>query len=225
MTFESMFAGFTYIWNRKILLGVVSLDLFAVLVSGVTALLPIFARDVLETGPWGLGLLALGTGGRRARHVGHAVALVDRGATPDRLLFATVAVYGAAITAFGLSTSLMLSLIALAAYGAADSVSVVIRHSLVQSRTPNDMLGRVMAANLDVHRRLGIAGRFPRRTDGGLVGRGAGGAVRRYRRHGGDAHLDARLSRTHAHPEADWRDAKNQADAAHCRTTSTEHCA
>jgi MFS family permease len=147
VTFKSVFAGFTYIWNRKLLLGVISLDLFAVLVSGVTALLPIFARDVLETGPWGLGLL------RSAPAVGALTmsAVLARWSIEARagqILFATVAAYGAAITLFGLSTSLVLSLMALVAYGAADAVSVVIRHSLVQTQTPNEMLGRVMAVNL-----------------------------------------------------------------------------
>jgi hypothetical protein len=147
VTFKSVFAGFSYIWNRKLLLGVISLDLFAVLVSGVTALLPIFARDILETGPWGLGLL------RSAPAVGALAmsAVLARWSIESnagRLLFATVAIYGAAITLFGLSTSLVLSLFALIVYGAADSVSVVIRHSLVQTRTPNEMLGRVTAVNL-----------------------------------------------------------------------------
>ena len=147
VTFKSVFAGFSYIWNRKLLLGVISLDLFAVLVSGITALLPIFARDVLETGPWGLGLL------RSAPAVGALAMSVVLArwsieANAGRILFATVAVYGAAITLFGLSTSLVLSLFALIVYGAADSISVVIRHSLVQTRTPNEMLGRVTAVNL-----------------------------------------------------------------------------
>jgi MFS family permease len=147
VTFQSLFAGFSFIWDRKLLLGVISLDLFAVLVSGVTALLPIFARDVLGTGPWGLGLL------RSAPAVGAlAMSIVlsrwSIEANAGRILFVTVAAYGAAITLFGISTSLVLSLFALAAYGAADAISVVIRHSLVQSRTPNEMLGRVVSVNL-----------------------------------------------------------------------------
>jgi MFS family permease len=146
VTLESVFAGFAYIWNRKILLGVMSLDLFVVMVGGVTALLPIFARDVLETGPWGLGLL------RSAPAVGALIASVvlARWSIHSRagdILFATVAAFGVSIVAFSVSTSLVLSMIALACYGAADAVSVVIRHSLVQTRTPNEMLGRVITVN------------------------------------------------------------------------------
>jgi hypothetical protein len=129
-----------------VLFGVISLDLFAVVLGGVTALLPIYARDILQTGPWGLGLL------RSAPAIGAltmSVVLSQHMITvrAGRWLFASVAVYGIAITVFGLSTSLILSMIALACYGAADAISVVIRHSLVLSRTPNEMLGRVMSVN------------------------------------------------------------------------------
>src|SRR5262249_7762688 len=131
---------------RQILFGVISLDLFAVLMGGVTALLPIFARDVLGTGPWGLGLL------RSAPAVGALTTsfVLSQHMITRRVgvwLFASVAAYGVAIAAFGLSTSLAISLVALAAYGAADAISVVIRHSLVLSRTPNEMVGRVTSVN------------------------------------------------------------------------------
>lgn len=146
ITLESVFAGFSFIWSRKVLFGVMSLDLMVVLVGGVTALLPMFAKDVLLTGPWGLGLL------RSAPAIGAllASAVLARWSIENRagrLLFASVAVFGLASIAFGLSTSLLLSILALIGYGISDTVSVVIRHSMVQTRTPNDMLGRVIAVN------------------------------------------------------------------------------
>jgi MFS family permease len=142
----SLLAGFEYIRSRPILLGAISLDLFAVLLGGVTALLPIYARDILETGPWGLGLL------RSAPAIGAlAMSVVLAHYSVDgrigRLLFASVAVFGVSIIVFALSTSFLLSFVALTIYGMADAVSVVIRISLVQTRTPPDMLGRVMAVN------------------------------------------------------------------------------
>jgi hypothetical protein len=146
ITLESVFAGFSFIWNRRVLLGVMSLDLFVVLVGGITALLPIFAKDVLETGPWGLGLL------RSAPAVGALTASIVLArwsieAKAGKILFISVAAFGLSISVFSLSTSLALSLIALVGYGAADAISVVIRHSMVQTRTPTDMLGRVITVN------------------------------------------------------------------------------
>jgi hypothetical protein len=146
ITLETVFAGFSFIWNRRVLLGVMSLDLFVVLVGGITALLPIFAKDVLETGPWGLGLL------RSAPAVGALTASVVLArwsieAQAGKILFISVAAFGLAISVFSLSTSLALSLIALVGYGAADAISVVIRHSMVQTRTPTEMLGRVITVN------------------------------------------------------------------------------
>ena len=146
ITLESVFAGFSYIWNRRVLLGVMSLDLFVVLVGGITALLPIFARDVLHTGPEGLGLL------RSAPAVGALTASVVLArwsieARAGTILFASVAAFGISISVFSLSTSLILSLIALVGYGASDAISVVIRHSMVQTRTPTEMLGRVITVN------------------------------------------------------------------------------
>src|SRR5262249_50104581 len=146
VTLASLFAGFSYIRGREVLFGVISLDLFAVLLGGVTALLPVFARDVLGTGPWGLGLLrsapAIGALAMSVVLAHHTIR--HRAGT---FLFASVAAYGFAIALFGLSHWLVLSMMALAAYGAADSISVVIRHSLVMSRTPNEMLGRVTSVN------------------------------------------------------------------------------
>jgi MFS family permease len=159
MTLASLFAGFTYIQSRQVLFGVISLDLFAVMLGGVTALLPVFARDVLGTGPWGLGLL------RSAPAIGALVmSVVLAHHTISRragtYLFTSVAAYGLAIALFGLSHWLVLSMMALAAYGAADSISVVIRHSLVMSRTPNEMLGRVTSVNTMFTGTSGMLGDF-----------------------------------------------------------------
>jgi MFS family permease len=146
ISLETLFAGFAYIRSRPILLGAISLDLFAVLLGGVTALLPIYTRDILHAGPWALGVL------RSAPAVGalavsivlahHAIA-----GRAGRVMFAAVGMFGLGSLAFGLSTSVALSFLALMVYGASDAVSVVIRQSLVQMRTPYDMLGRVMAVN------------------------------------------------------------------------------
>ena len=159
VTLEFVFAGFSYIRSRPIVLGAISLDLFAMLLGGVTALLPIFARDILETGPWGLGLL------RSAPAIGAllvSVALARYALTRrvGPILFVTTVVFGLSILVFALSTSLFLSIAALAIYGATDAISVVIRHSLVQLQTPNDMLGRVMAINSMFTGTSGTLGEF-----------------------------------------------------------------
>jgi MFS family permease len=159
VTLETLFAGFRYIRHNKVVLGAISLDLFAMLLGGVTALLPVYAKDVLETGPWGLGLLrsapaigALAISAWLAHHqLQHRIGHVLLGA---------VSVFGLAAVAFALSTSLLISIAALAVYGAADAVSVVIRHSLVQTRTPNEMLGRVMAVNFMFTGTSGTLGEF-----------------------------------------------------------------
>ena len=139
-------AGVRYVRSQPVLLGAMALDLFAVLLGGATALLPIFARDVLHVGPQGLGLL------RSAPAVGALLMSVwltrhpiTRRAGP-RLMWA-VAIYGAATAVFGLSQLFWLSLLALAVTGAADMISVVVRHSLVQLETPDAMRGRVSAVN------------------------------------------------------------------------------
>lgn len=145
-TLETLFAGFRYIWGEKVVLGAISLDLFAVLLSGASALLPVYARDILDLGPWGLGLLRSAPAvGALTMSVWLAHHAFER--RVGSILFVTMGVFGLAILVFALSTSLILSLAALAVYGAMDAISVVIRHSLVQTRTPNDMLGRVMAIN------------------------------------------------------------------------------
>ena len=146
VTTASLFSGIEFILRRRVLLGVLSLDLVAVLLGGATALLPIFARDILGTGPLGLGFLraspacgALGMSLLLARRP------VEHGAGP--ILFAGVLVFGAATIVFGLSTNFALSLAALAVLGASDLLSVVIRHSLVQLGTPDAMRGRVSAVH------------------------------------------------------------------------------
>src|ERR1700683_4344872 len=147
MTAKTVFAGLHYIWNKKLILGAISLDLFAVLLGGAVALLPVYAREILHTGPWGLGLL------RTAPGVGAAVMAVALAHRPLRrrsgptLLWA-VGGFGIFTILFGVSTSLVLSLISLICLGAADMVSVIIRATLVQLRTPDEMRGRVMAVDM-----------------------------------------------------------------------------
>jgi hypothetical protein len=145
-TFASVLAGFKFIGLKRRLLGVITLDLFVVLFGGVTALLPIFARDILAAGPIGLGLL------RSAPAAGALITAVLLSRYPvERYIgpkmFAVVAIYGVTTIAFGLSTWLPLSMMALALLGAADSLSIVIRFSLVQIETPDAMRGRVSAIN------------------------------------------------------------------------------
>jgi len=145
-TLKSLFAGVHFIRERKDVLGVISLDLFAVLFGGATALLPIFAKDILHTGPWGLGLL------RAAPAVGallmsFALARHDLTRRVGMIMFGSVAGFGVATLVFALSSWMWLSLIALFAGGAFDMVSMVIRGSMVQLDTPDAMRGRVNAVN------------------------------------------------------------------------------
>jgi hypothetical protein len=143
---EVILAGFRYVWQSRLLLGSISLDLFVVLLGGATALLPIFAHDLLHTGPQGLGAL------RAAPALGAlavSVCLTFRPVLrrPGALMFVAVAIYGVATVVFGLSRSLPLSLAALLVIGASDMVSVVIRSSMLQLATPASMRGRVSAVN------------------------------------------------------------------------------
>ncbi len=145
-TLNTLLAGVRFIRARPALFGVISLDLFAVLLGGATALLPIFARDILHTGPWGLGLL------RAAPAVGALLMSVwlAHHAMQRRvgmIMFASVAAFGVSTMVFALSTTLWLSLASLAALGAFDMVSMVIRGALVQLDTPDAMRGRVSAVN------------------------------------------------------------------------------
>jgi MFS family permease len=145
-TLTSLFAGITYIRSQPVLLGAISLDLFAVLLGGATALLPIFARDILSVGPWGLGIL------RSAPAVGALTASMYMARKPlqcrvGKIMFAAVAGFGAATVVFALSTSIVLSCLALVVLGWCDMISVVIRGALVQLETPDEMRGRVSAVN------------------------------------------------------------------------------
>jgi MFS family permease len=145
-TLASLFAGVGFVRRNPLILGSISLDLFAVLLGGVTALMPIYARDILHTGPWGLGIL------RGAPAVGAMAmaTLLARTSITQRVglrMFQAVIVFGVATIVFALSHWLWLSLIALAVLGAADMISVVIRLSLVQLATPDEMRGRVGAVN------------------------------------------------------------------------------
>jgi MFS family permease len=147
MTLKTVFAGLHYIWKRKVILGAISLDLFAVLLGGATALLPVYAREILHTGPWGLGLL------RTAPGVGASLMAIllahrpFRGRSGPTLLWA-VAGFGVLTVVFGLSRSLTISLIALLLLGASDMVSVIIRATLTQLATPDEMRGRVNAVDM-----------------------------------------------------------------------------
>jgi len=145
-TFASVLAGFHYIRSRRRLLGVITLDLFVVILGGATALLPIFARDILAVGPIGLGLL------RSAPAVGALITAVVLAHHPierhiGRKMFVVVGIFGVATIAFGLSNSFPVSLLALVILGASDAVSIVIRFSLVQIETPDEKRGRVSAIN------------------------------------------------------------------------------
>jgi MFS family permease len=146
MGLASVLAGFSYIWNKPVVLGAISLDLFAVIFAGLPAMLPIFARDILDIGAQGLGFL------RAAPAVGAslmAIMLTQVGSLrrTGTILFVTVALYGISILTFGMSTWFPLSLAALFVLGASDMVSVYIRITLVQIRTPDEMRGRVSSVN------------------------------------------------------------------------------
>lgn len=146
ISLQTIFAGIGFIRSRPVLLGAVSLDLFAVLLGGATALLPIYARDILLTGPEGLGLL------RGAPAVGALAASLYLARNPlrqrvGRVMFAAVALFGAMTVVFALSRSIILSFAALAILGWADMISIVIRASLIQLETPDEMRGRVSAVN------------------------------------------------------------------------------
>ncbi|PDT74715.1 MFS transporter [Bradyrhizobium sp. C9] len=143
---DDLYAGVTFVRSNPAILGTISLDLFAVLFGGVTALLPIYARDILQTGPLGLGIL------RAAPAVGALLMtmVLARHTINRRVgmrMFQAVIVFGVATVVFALSHWMWLSALALAVLGAADTISVVIRFSLVQLATPDEMRGRVGAVN------------------------------------------------------------------------------
>src|SRR5205823_89630 len=144
---STVFAGLRYIWTHKLILGSISLDLFAVLLGGAVALLPVYAREILRTGPWGLGLL------RAAPGAGAAIMAVLLAYRPLRrrvgeVMLVCVAGFGIFTIVFGVSRSLPISLLALLLVGASDMVSVVVRGTLVQIATPDAVRGRVNAVDM-----------------------------------------------------------------------------
>lgn len=146
-SWTTLLAGIRYVWSNKPILGAISLDLFAVLLGGAVALLPIFARDYLHIGPWGLGVLRSAPAAGAA-FVALTVAWFPLERRAGRAMFACVFLFGVATIAFGLSRSFPVSLVALLVLGAADMVSVVVRSTLIQTRTPDEMRGRVGAVNM-----------------------------------------------------------------------------
>jgi MFS family permease len=143
---QTLLAGFHYIWKEKVVLGAISLDLFAVLLGGATALLPVYARDILQLGPWGLGML------RGAPGIGAILTAVWLTGHPVRdhagmIMFAFVALFGLLTVMFGVSNIAWLSIVVLALMGGADMISVYIRETLLQLWTPDHVRGRVNAVN------------------------------------------------------------------------------
>jgi len=147
LNLKTLFAGLRFIRNNKLILGAISLDLFAVMLGGAVALLPVYAREILHTGPWGLGLLRTAPGAGAALM---AILLAHwplRGNSGPKLLWA-VAGFGVFTIIFGLSRSLTVSLIALVLLGASDMISVIIRATLTLLATPDEMRGRVTAVDM-----------------------------------------------------------------------------
>ncbi len=145
-TLRSVFAGIAYIRSKPAIFGAISLDLFAVLLGGATALLPVYAHDILHTNSVGLGLL------RSAPAVGALSVAIFLARNPlrgriGRTMFIAVGIFGLATIAFGLSQSFVVSLLALVVLGASDMISVVVRSTFVQLETPDEMRGRVSAVN------------------------------------------------------------------------------
>jgi len=147
MSLKTLFAGLHFIWHKKLILGAISLDLFAVMLGGAVALLPVYAREILHTGPWGLGLL------RTAPGVGAALMAIVlahwplRGKSGPKLLWA-VAGFGVFTIIFAVSRNLVVSLIALVLLGASDMISVIIRATLTLLATPDEMRGGVTAVDM-----------------------------------------------------------------------------
>ena len=146
ISLKILLAGVEYVFHKKVVFGAITLDLFVVLLGGATALLPVYAKDILDVGAWGAGLLrsAMAAGG-----VGTALILTQIAITRNlgRILFICVTIFGICTIVFGLSTWFALSVAAMAVLGAADMISVYIRQTLVQMATPDDMRGRVSAVN------------------------------------------------------------------------------
>ncbi|HVJ93845.1 MAG TPA: MFS transporter [Labilithrix sp.] len=147
ISWKALLAGIRFVWSDKPILGAISLDLFAVLLGGAVALLPMFARDLLHIGPWGLGVL------RSAPAIGAATTAIALAWLPLRrhagmTMFVGVFLFGIATVVFGVSRNFVLSLVALLCLGAFDMFSVVVRSTLIQVRTPDEMRGRVSAVNM-----------------------------------------------------------------------------
>jgi MFS family permease len=147
ISLRTVLAGFRFIWEKKLILGSISLDMFAVLLGGAVALLPVYARTILHTGPWGLGLL------RSAPGAGAALMAIVVAHRPIRrraglTMLLSVAAFGVLTIVFGVSHSLIVSLVALFLLGASDMVSVIIRATLIQVATPDEMRGRVNAVDM-----------------------------------------------------------------------------
>ncbi|UVK56208.1 MFS transporter [Mesorhizobium sp. AR02] len=168
-TLQNLFGGFSYIWGEKIVLGAISLDLFAVLLSGASALLPVYARDILQLGPWGLGLL------RSAPSVGAICVAIWLAGHPLRnhagmIMLSAAASFGAFTVLFGLSTITWLSIAALVFLGATDMFSVYIRETLIQLWTPDHVRGRVNAVNQVFVGASNEVGEFRAGTMAALIG-------------------------------------------------------
>ncbi len=192
VSLRTVLAGFRFIFQNKVILGSISLDMFAVLLGGAVALLPVYAREILHTGPWGLGLLrsAPGVGAvLMATAVAHRP--IKRRAGMTMLL--CVGAFGVMTIVFGLSHSLILSLIALLLLGASDMVSVIIRGTLISCNS-NEMRGRVKRGRHALHRSVERIGRIRVRANRAVAryrpGRGAG----RSGDLAGDRHLGMALS-------------------------------
>lgn len=169
-TLEHLFAGFRFMWGKPVILGALTLDLFVVVLGGAVSLLPIFAKDVLQVGPQGLGLLrsapaagALMMGAILARY-----NFMERQAGPR--MFTAVLIFGLANLGFGLSGSFALSFLYLAVLGAADTASVVVRMTLVQAETPDELRGRVAAVSSLFTQFSNEIGQFRAGTMAGLIG-------------------------------------------------------
>jgi len=147
MSWETFLAGFRYVWRHQLILGSISLDLFAVLLGGAVALLPVYAQEILHVGPIGLGWL------RAAGGIGAVITAIVLAYFPLRRhsgakMFVSVGLFGVCIVVFGVSHSFWLSMVALTVAGAADMISVFVRGTLVQLATPPEMRGRVSAVNM-----------------------------------------------------------------------------
>jgi MFS family permease len=168
-TWNMVVAGFRFVWSEKIVLGAISLDLFAVLLGGAVALLPAYAKDILDVGPWGLGFLRSATG------VGAMAMAAWLTVNPVRdhagvIMFICVGLFGAFNIVFGVSTAVWLSVVALALAGAADMVSVYIRETLIQLWTPDAVRGRVNAVNAVFVGASNELGEFRAGTVAALIG-------------------------------------------------------